>query len=166
LADVESPDPPLLDLTLRPRRSLTPRGFRWLMLAMAAASTIYSLPFYLMGAWPVVGFLGLDVLLVYWAFRVNFNGARAFEHLRVGYHEMSFARVTAKGQRNEWRFNPLWVKLERFADEDFGLLRLWLRSRERRWEIGGFLGPEQREEAEKQLSRALADARRGPRFQD
>jgi uncharacterized membrane protein len=165
LADVEYPDTPLLDLTLRPRRSLSPRGFRYLMLAMAAASTIYSLPFYLMGAWPVVGFLGLDVLLVYWAFRVNFNGARAFEHLRVGYFEMSFARVTARGQRSEWRFNPVWVRLERFEDEDFGLLRLWLKARERRWEIGGFLGPEQREETEKQLSRALADARRGPRFE-
>ena len=162
MADVDSDDGALLDLTLRPRRSLTPRGFRALMIAFAAASALYSLPFFLLRAWPVVGFFGLDVALVYWAFRVNFNGARAFERLRVGYFELAFARVSARGERREWRFNPAWVRLERFDDAEYGLLRLWLRARERRWEIGGFLGPEQREDAAKALTRALADARRGP----
>ena len=152
----------LLDLTLRPRRSLTPAGFRALMTAFAAASVLYSVPFFLMRAWPVVGFFGLDVALVYWAFRANFRGARAFERLRVGYYELSLARVSERGERREWRFNPAWVRLERFDDDDYGLLRLWLRARERRWEIGGFLGPEQREDAAKALARALADARRGP----
>ncbi len=130
--------------------------------AAAAVSALYSLPFFLMGAWPVVGFLGLDVALVYWAFRASYRGARGFELLRVSHFELLFARVDARGARREWRFNPAWVRLERFNDEDYGLLRLWLLSRERRWEIGGFLGPGQREEAALGLAKALAQARRGP----
>ena len=171
MLDVPHPDEDdegaaLLDLTLRPTRSLTPTGFRLLMIALGSASVLVSLPFYLMGAWPVVGFLGLDVALVYWAFRSNFRAARSFERLRVGYTQMLFARVGPQGGRREWRFNPVWVRLERFDDEDYGLLRLWLTNRDRRWEIGGFLGPEQRGSAADAITGALADARRGRRFLD
>jgi uncharacterized membrane protein len=158
------PDPPpLLDLRLTPQRSLSPAGFRALMIAVGMLSALWSLPFYLMGAWPVVGFVGLDVALIYWAFRANYAAARGYEELSVGYFEMLFARVGAKGLRREWRFNPAWVRLERYEDEDYGLLRLWLTARDRRWEIGGFLGPEQRADAARRLNDALVEARRGPR---
>jgi uncharacterized membrane protein len=41
------------------------------------------LGFYKIGAWPVVGFLGLDVLIVYLAFRASYAQAQAFEDLDV-----------------------------------------------------------------------------------
>jgi uncharacterized membrane protein len=80
------------------------------------------------------------------------------------YFELLFARVSARGARREWRFNPAWVRVERVDHEEFGPQRLSLLSRGRRWEIARFLGPDQKAEFAATLSQALAEARRGPRF--
>jgi uncharacterized membrane protein len=153
---------PILDVRLSPHRSLQPRAFRRLMAFAFVASALFSLPFYLMGAWPVVGFMGLDVLLLYLAFRANFRAARLYEHLRLTSLELLFARVSARGARREWRFNPSWVRLERIEHEEFGTQRLALVSRGRSLEVGGFLGPGEKAEFATRFSRALALARRGP----
>src|ERR1019366_7296121 len=75
--------------------------------------SLFSLPFYLAGAWPIVGFLGLDVAALWFAFRLSFRAARAYEDYRLTYLELEFTRVSAHGARREWRFNPAWVMLER-----------------------------------------------------
>jgi uncharacterized membrane protein len=76
-------DPPLFDATLTAHRSLNPAGFRIFMVATCCASAVVSVPFYLMGAWPIVGFFGLDVAAIYVAFSMNFRAARAYEHFRL-----------------------------------------------------------------------------------
>ena len=43
------------------------------MVAIGAVSFVAGVVFLLMGAWPVFGFFGLDVLLLYWAFRLNYR---------------------------------------------------------------------------------------------
>jgi uncharacterized membrane protein len=155
---------PLFDVRLRPHRSLGPGGFRALMIAAFAFSALVSLPFYLMGAWPVIGFMGLDVLALYVAFRASFRSARAYEDLRLTPLELFFARVSVRGARREWRFNPAWVRFERIEHEEFGTQRLSLVSKGRSLEVGAFLGPEQKAELASKFSRALALARRGPVF--
>jgi uncharacterized membrane protein len=161
----ETEDAPILKVRLSPHRSLDPKGVRALMIATFVVSAVFSLPFYLMGAWPIIGFLGLDVALLYVAFRANFRAARAYEDFRLTYFELLFARVSARGARREWRFNPAWVRVERIDHEEFGPQRLSLLSRGRRWEIARFLGPDQKAEFAATLSHALAEARRGPRFE-
>ena len=156
----------LFEDTLTPHRSLGPRGFRILMLAACCATTALSVPFYIMGAWPVVGFFGLDVLGVYLAFRLSYRSARACEQFRLTYFELQFARISAAGARREWLMPPAWVRLERVDDEEYGPQRLSLLSRGRRWEIAGFLGPDQKAEFAAALTQALAEARRGPRFSE
>ncbi len=160
--DVNGYEAPILDVRLHPHRSLQVKAFRRLMAATFIVSALFSLPFYLMGAWPVVGFLGLDVLGVYIAFRVNYRAARAYEYLRLTSLELLFARVSARGGRREWRFNPSWVRFERIDHPEFGAQRLSLISRGRSLEVGRFLGPEQKAEFAARFSRALALARRGP----
>ena len=157
-------DAPLFEDTLTPHRSLGRTGFRILMLAACCASTALSVGFYLIGAWPIVGFLGLDVAAIYFAFRLNFNAARAFEHFRLTYFELTFARVSARGARREWRFAPTWVRLERVDDEDYGPQRLTLVSRGRSWQIGRGVGPARKAEFAGEFTRALVEARRGPRY--
>jgi len=157
---------PLFDARLNPHRSLGPNGFRNLMIASFACSALVSLPFYLMGAWPVIGFMGLDVLALFVAFRANFRAARAYEELRLTSLELLFARVSNRGARREWRFNPSWVRFERIEHEEFGTQRLSLISRGRSLEVGAFLGPEQKAELATRFSRALAQARRGPKLTD
>ena len=65
-----------------------------------------------MGAWPVFGFFGLDVLAIYWAFRINFRRARASEEISVTPSELRVRRVSHRGHVVEWVFNPLWVRLD------------------------------------------------------
>ena len=69
--NAEATEPTLFSAVLTPHRSLGAVGFVVLMSLLSALSFAAGIMFYLIGAWPVVGFLGLDVLLVYLAFRAN-----------------------------------------------------------------------------------------------
>jgi uncharacterized membrane protein len=155
----------LFAVRLFPRRSFTPAAARRLLAATFVASALFTLPFYLAGAWPIVGFLGFDVLLLWLAFRASFRAARAYEDYRVTYLELEFARVSARGARREWRFNPAWVALER-GESGPMTARLALRSHGRRHEIASFLGPDEKAAFAGDLTRALVEARRGPRRAD
>ncbi len=151
---------------LSPRRSLTPAGARRVMAATFVASALFSLPFYLIGAWPIIGFLGLDVALLWLAFRASFRSARAYEDYRVTYLELQFARVNPAGARREWRFNPAWVTLERGEGAAPTAQKLALRSGGRRLEIAAFLGADEKQTFAAALMRALGEARRGRSFHD
>lgn len=163
-AFLSAPDHVLLDVRLRPHRSLNGGQFRILMALVALLGTASSLPFVIAGAWPVGGFMGLDILVVYLAFRASFRSARAYEDISVTPLEMLLAKVTAKGQRAEWRFHPAWVRVDKVEHEEFGLQRLSLRERGRSVEVAGFLGADAKADFASRLTRALAEARRGPRF--
>lgn len=157
-------DQPIYQTRLTPHRSMTPRAFYVFIVAFCLAQVVFALPFLIMGAWPVAGFMGLDALALYVAFRISFRDARAYETLDVTPIELVFAKVTAGGRRREWRFNPTWVRLEQQVHEEFGTLSVALASRGQIVEVGSFLGPEQKAELARDLSRALAEARSGPRF--
>lgn len=157
-------DQRLLDVRIVPHRSLTPSGFRLFMLIFSLAGTISSLPFVIAGAWPVAGFMGLDVAVVYLAFRASFRAARAYEDVVLTPLELMLAKVSARGARREWRFNPAWVRLDRQEHAEFGLMRLAVISRGHRVEVAGFLGPDAKADFASDLSQALNEARRGPRY--
>jgi uncharacterized membrane protein len=137
---------------LRPRRSLSPLGFGLLMGAISALSFGAGLGFWLLGAWPVVGFLGLDVGLIYVAFRVSYWRARETESLRLAGDELVVRRVRPGGQAAEWRFHPYWVRVE----DDLGPHGLMLSSHGRRVTLGRFLGPAERRDLGLALAAALA----------
>lgn len=149
---------------LHPHRSMTRRQFYILLMIFSAMSFTATLPFVIIGAWPVAGFMGLDVALFYFAFRANFRAARAYEDVCVTPLELMLAKVSAKGEKAEWRFNPIWVRLHKEDDEEYGVQKLALVSRGQSVEVGQFLGPEEKAQFAHGLSRALAEARRGPRF--
>ena len=162
---VEHPaDAPILSVRLRPHRSLTRAQVQVLLCAVGAAGILTTLPFLLMGAWPVVGFMGLDVLGVYLAFQANFRSARAYEDVELTALELLVAKVSQKGKRAEWRFNPAWVRLQRKEHEDYGTLRIDVVSRGRSLEVASFLGPTQKSDFADALARGLVQARSGPRF--
>lgn len=149
---------------LVPHRSLTRRNFHLLLMVFAGASFFSSLPFVVCGAWPVAGFMGLDILLFYLAFRANFRAARAYEDVQVTPLELQIAKVSPRGVRAEWRFHPSWVRLHKEEHEEFGVQRLELVSRGQSIEVGKFLGPDEKAKFAASLSQALAEARRGPRY--
>ena len=85
---------PLFSAILTPHRSLGRRGFLALMLAIGCISFAAGLVFFIAGAWPVVGFLGFDVLLVYWAFRANYRAAGAYEEVTMTPTQLKLRRVS------------------------------------------------------------------------
>ena len=154
-------DPTLFSAILTPHRSLGRRGFLALMLAIGGLSFIGGTVFFLAGAWPVVGFLGLDVLLVYWAFRLNYRAAGAYEEVTVTPSELTLRKVSEQGEIAEWTLNPLWVRLDREIMEDFGLVRLFLVSRGQKYAVAGCLGPQEKESFAQSLAAAIGEAKRG-----
>ncbi|MCU1488561.1 MAG: hypothetical protein JWN67_5307, partial [Actinomycetia bacterium] len=109
----EAAQPELFSALLTPHRSLNRTGFLVLMGFVCAVSFAAGLAFLLMGAWPVLGFFGLDVLAIYWAFRLNFRHARASEEISVTPSELRVRRTSHRGHVVEWVLNPLWVQLDR-----------------------------------------------------
>ena len=71
------------------------------------------------------------------------------------------ARVTHRGERREWRFNPLWTKLTRIEDEEYGLQTLTLVSRREYVVVARDVSPIDREEIAQELTRALAQVKKG-----
>lgn len=140
---------------LLPYRSLPPRGFNILMLVLAGISIAAGTLFVSLGAWPVCGFFGLDVGLVYLAFRLSYRSARQRETLRLGEDELTVERVGIRGDRRLWRFQPFWVRVifEERPDESN---RLALASHGRTLPIGTFLPAPVRREVATTLRDALA----------
>jgi uncharacterized membrane protein len=155
-------EPTLFSAILTPHRSLGSAGFLALMLAIGATSFVSGLVFFIIGAWPVVGFLGLNVVLIYWAFRVNYRRAAAFEQVTVTPSELTVRKVSHHGEVREYALNPVWVRLESKSHAEFGMERLFLVSHGRKLPVAGFLGPHEKESFAAALAAALGEARRGP----
>nr|WP_321442733.1 DUF2244 domain-containing protein [uncultured Cohaesibacter sp.] len=152
---------PYFDAILHPYRSLGRNGFIGLMIFVGLMLLIASVPFYLMGAWPVLGFAGLDILLLWWAFRCNYREARATEQIRITHRDVSITRTCPKGRQTQVSFNPYWVRVETRKEEDRGMTELHLTSHGNRVEIGAFLHACERESLAIALQSALLAAKNG-----
>jgi uncharacterized membrane protein len=157
-------EPELFSALLTPHRSLNRTGFLVLMGFLSAVSFAAGLAFLLMGAWPVLGFFGLDFLLVYWAFRTNFRRANATEEISVTLSELRVRRVSHRGHVVEWVLNPLWVQLDQKTHAEFGIEKLYLVSKGRRVSVASFLGADEKASFAKALMAALQAAKRGPTY--
>jgi uncharacterized membrane protein len=141
------------DAVLKPHRSLPSKGFVVLMLVLAGVSFVISLVFVLNGAWPVTPFFGLDVALVYLAFRASYRQARQTEALRLTEDSLTVERVSIYGERRRWRFQPFWLRV-RLEEQDEYANRLVLTSHGSSLAVGTFLGPAER----RSVAGALKDA--------
>src|SRR3954463_8787439 len=137
---------------LRPHRSLSPVGFKWLIRAVLLANLLVALPMYWLGAWPIAGFCGLDVALLWWLFDRNYFDARRSETLTLTDRELVVERVSPEGEREEHRLEAYWLKIH--AGD-----RLILTSRRNRVVIGRFLAPQERSRVAAELQAALAAMR-------
>jgi uncharacterized membrane protein len=139
---------------LLPHRSLPSRGFHLLMLILGLISLAVGIGFVSIGAWPVMGFFGLDVLLVYVAFRLNYRSARRSETIRLAGDAFTVERVDVRGQRRMWRFQPFWLRviLEEQGDE---WNRLLVASHGRSLVIGDIVTPAIRRELAASIREAL-----------
>lgn len=150
---------PLFAAVLRPHRSLSPKGFQLLMVVIGLCTFSIGLAFWLLGAWPVVGFCGLDILLIQFAFRMNYRAARATEEISLTSDRLSVRKVSWQGDATKTDFNPYWARLEVDRDPLVGVTRVRIASHGSRLDVARFLGPREREKFADALGAALARAR-------
>ncbi|MBL4645859.1 MAG: DUF2244 domain-containing protein [Rhizobiales bacterium] len=150
---------PLFAVRLTPYRSLGKKGFIILMVSLSAICFAAGILFVTIGAWPVFGFFGLDVLLIYIAFKMNYRAARAYEDVVLTNEELLVLKVDAKGKQKAYVFNPFWVRLSMERLEDEGVKSLTLTSHGNSMIFGEFLNPDDRESFGKALQDALTKAR-------
>ena len=150
------PNPPtLFNAVLYPHRSLSPTGFWILMACVSMVSFGAGLLFFLAGAWPVLGFLALDVLLIYGAFKLSYGAARMVETIALTEETLLVRRVNPHGRVRSWTFQPFWVRVT--IDETAGLdSHLVLSSHGHHVAVGDFLLHEERVALAKELRGALA----------
>jgi uncharacterized membrane protein len=152
---------PVFDAVIHPYRSLGREGFRLLLIAIVAVNAIGAAFAVSLGAWPVVGFMGLDVLAVYVAFKLSYAQALAFERVTVDAADLVVERVDANGQRREWRFPSYWVGVFVEGGENEAQ-RVTLRSHGRALEIATYLSPFERQDFADALRQALREAKSLP----
>ena len=126
-----------------PHRSLSPEGFKWLIRGAIAANLLIGLPMLLLGAWPVLGFMGLDVWLLWFLFKRSYLDARRSETLLLTDRELIVDRVAPDGEREQHRLDAYWLRVDLLGKDSE---RLVLVSRGNRVVIGRFLAPAERRE--------------------
>ena len=141
---------------LLPHRSLGRKGFIVLMGVISVVSFLTGVAFYMKGAWPVLGFFGLDILLIYGAFRLNYRAGRIYETVELSDSELKVTRFHPSGRAESWSFNPYWVRLE-LEESESSANRLSLRSHGRVLPFGNFLSDDEKRGFAHALDAALYD---------
>lgn len=147
-----------LDAVIRPHRSLSRSGFLLLMGAVVAVSFAAGLYYVSIGAWPVMGFFGLDVLLIWLAFRISYRQARLRERVVVTADAVEVTREQPSGASLSWRLPAYWTRVLIDEPVEHGS-RLALAARGERLSVGDFLAPKERARFAATLRQALAEAR-------
>jgi len=157
--NVGQADEPFFQAMLTPHRSLGRRGFAILMGALLFGWLVTGMIFLSRGAWPVFGFFGLDVMLVYICFKLNYRAARAREEVSVSRTSLDIRKVAPSGRAQDHHFNPFWAKFAVARHNEIGITRMAVEGQGRSVPIGGFLNPDDRESFATAFSRALATAK-------
>lgn len=147
---------------LTPYRSLPPVGFAILMAAIGGVSFVAGIAFLMIGAWPAFGFFGLDVLLVYAAFKINYRSGRMYETVEIDGSRMTLMRFHPSGKAERFDFNPLWARV-RLTEGVDGRTDLKIASHGRELPFATFLTDDERRDFANALAGAMA-ATRGPRI--
>ncbi len=152
----------IFEAVIVPHRSLSRRGLWRLLAAIAALCALNATVAIHIGAWPVGGFTGVELLLAAVLFRLNATSARASELLLLTSERLRIIRTDPKGRREERVLPPHWLTVS-LEERPGRVPGLWLGTRGEREEVGNCLG----EEAKRDLARALREALdrwRNPRF--
>lgn len=145
-----------------PHRSLDRRGRRLVAGALAVGIGAATAVFLLMGAWPMAGFSGLEIVLALLALHLNARQGRGSEMLLLQGGMARIIRTDPRGRRSETAL-PLGFLRTELRERPGRVPGLFLHHRQQEVEIGTALG----EDDKRSLAAALADAIRqaqAPRF--
>ena len=100
--------------------------------------------------------MGLDLIALYFAFKVNFDRAKSKECITLLKNNLIIQKQNHKGQATQWELQPFWTRIayEKSMDED-QLEHLYLYSKQQKITIAADLSRHERFEFYKALKRAL-----------
>jgi uncharacterized membrane protein len=151
---------PVFNAVLTPYRSLGRTGFV-ILVAVTLAITLFNVIFFLVAdALPVAMFFGIDILLLYGAFWLNYRSARAREEVSVSRTELAIRKVAPSGRTRVSRYNPFWARFQVDRHEEFGITGMAVTEKGRRTTLGSFLNPDDRESFARAFTAALASVKR------
>ena len=165
-ARLDGPDPVSGDADFRfhallyPNRSLSRDGFVR-VLAVVVAVNVFNAAVYLnVGAWPVAFFCGIDVLVVWLAFRISYAQARRHERVMMTDDALWVSRVLPSGHETRWKLSPHWarVTIDRPVEHE---TQLRITQGGKTLIVGSFLSPKERGELADALDAALTALRSG-----
>lgn len=159
MVDTNRHDEPIFRALLTPYRSLGRTGFIVLMGMLVGIWIGMGGLFLSMGAWPVFGFFGLDVLLVWLAFRASYRSGRVREEVAVTRTRLDIRKVAPSGRAEDHSFNPFWTKFRIARHDEIGITDMAVEGEGRRVTIGSFLNPDDRESFATAFGQALATAK-------
>lgn len=159
--DNSTQDPRSFRAILHPHRSLSRSGFLVLLGFIGFVSFATGIAFTLMGAWPVFGFFGLDVLAIYAAFKINYRDGKAYELIELSPEILTITQVQPSGRSRSFEFNPYWVKV-RLQEWPDGSADLKLASHGTDFEFARFLNADEKKDFANVLHDALQLARLPP----
>lgn len=153
-------DQPLLfDGEVRPHRSLPSLGFIVVMATLIAMSFTAGLAFWLIGAWPVIGFFGLDIALVWLAFKLSYRDGRQLEKIEITRAEIRVSRSWPSGHFTQYRMPTGWCQLS-VRGKGQSDVQICLSQRGQHLIVGAHLSPKEREDLADALQDVLETARR------
>ncbi|MDO8290750.1 MAG: DUF2244 domain-containing protein [Parvibaculum sp.] len=163
---IEEQDTPLngplhFNALVRPHRSLSKRGFLIVMGILVAINFGAGAAFIALGAWPVFFYCGLDLALVWWAFRANYRAAAAHETVQVSDDLLLLRRVDQYGRVRAIRLQPYWLRVD-MEEEPDGATHLYLRSHGKSYEVARELSPKERMSFAYALRLALIEMKSKP----
>ena len=144
----------LYEIYLYPYRSLNKTGFFILMFALGLISFIAGIVFMLKGAWPVFGFFGLDVLLVYIFFKINFKSGRKKEIIILTKNQLIIEVYDSKKILKKHYLDANWLKINLTKLKN-KMNKLQISSKNKSIIIGSFLGYQEKISVAKSLHKAL-----------
>jgi uncharacterized membrane protein len=149
---------------LRPHRSLGPNGFLVVMAVAGGFGFAIGVTFMLIGAWPVLGFCGLEVMLLYVAFRLNYRDAQRCERIRLTDRGLRIRTLSPNGDVQIWDAEPSWLQVQVENHRRKGAC-ISLSSHGHGTAIGKFLTPAERIEVACALRAAIVRYRAAPNSQ-
>lgn len=162
--DLNGPDPVAekddfrFHALLFPNRSLSADGFKRVLGVVIGVNLLNALIYLTVGAWPVAFFCGVDILIVWLAFRISYAQGRRHERVMLTEDALWVSRVLPSGHETRWKLSPYWARvlIDRPVRHE---TQLRIVEKGKTLILGSFLSPRERGELAEALEAALREAR-------
>ena len=151
----------LLEAYLSPSVAIKLSAVRWILSLFGCVCVLVGVTFALIGAQPVLGFMGIEIILLFAAYRFCVRNSRMAEQIILSRHSLLFRRIDRYGNVSITNLEPLWLRVE--IGRAKGVFRhIILASKGRTYNVGVFLTPEEKVVLLNTLQRALRKLRTEP----